>query len=139
MAYIARTELPIYGASSGVLQDVPTSVQDQVCAAVSDFMDGYFDQQFVLPLVEWGRDVKECAAKIAIYDLLSIRGFSPDTQADVNIRMRREDAVVWLKLVSEGKISPRVTDSSPEDPSHDADTSRAWSPIVKKSGSLRGF
>jgi phage gp36-like protein len=72
-------------------------------------MDGYFRARYSLPLSAWGADVTRINAVLAVYDLLVTRGYNPAAGADVNVRLRTEDAINWLKGVSRQEIHPDVT------------------------------
>jgi phage gp36-like protein len=131
MPYIVRAEIIEYGAGAAIVAGISTTTQDHACIEASQLADGYLRQQFLLPLTAWGTDLKGAVAKIAAYNLLSIRGFTPDG-ADQNVRDRYDDAIKWLAAVATGKITPSLTDSSVRDPSHSESASSAWRGVVRR-------
>ena len=86
--------------------------------AASAEADSYLGNQFTLPLVAWGLDLKAAVSKIAVYEFLSVRGLSPEPGSpDGNVKDRAKDARDWLKMVSSGKATPvGIQDSTPNTP-----------------------
>jgi phage gp36-like protein len=86
--------------------------------AASGEADGYFANQYTLPLTAWGQDVRAAVCKIAVYEFLSVRGLSPEPGSpDGNIKDRAKDARAWLKMVGDGTITPTgISDSTPNTP-----------------------
>lgn len=89
------------------------TVQNAALYAASETVDGYLRQQFQLPLTQWGNDIVRTTCWLAAYQLVCTRGFSPTSDVDASYLENFKMASRWLKDVSEGKISPDITDSSP--------------------------
>lgn len=111
MAYATRAQLIQFGIRSAALAGIATGDQDAALEAASDLADGYLRARFTLPLAVWQDDLRRCVCNIAVYDLLSARGYNPDAGADSNVRQRYEDAIRWLERIAGGQVTPAVTDS----------------------------
>jgi phage gp36-like protein len=131
MSYCVRADLATYGVSAVALAPIDTAVQDAACQSASEVVDSYFRDRFKLPLSSWGIDVTRVTAVIAVYDLLVVRGYNPSAGADVNVRMRYEDALKWLLQVARQEVQPNVTPQQHDSPGYDApriltNSSRGW-------------
>lgn len=114
MAYADRTDFTRLGLPAGALTSVPTDSQDAQLAAASSFVDGYLAKRFTLPLSAWGDDVTRATCAVAAWDSLTVRGFNPNSPADVAVRMRYEDIVRWLEKVASGAVVPQgIVDATP--------------------------
>src|SRR4051794_15034224 len=81
--------------------------------AASQEADGYLGAQYTLPLLAWGKDLRKYVSQLAAYDILATRGRNPQG-LDEDVRMRRDDAIRWLKDVRAGVITPAgIVDSTP--------------------------
>lgn len=78
-------------------------------AAASAEMDGYFRARYSAPLETWSADVSLWCAKIAVYYLMTMRGYRPEAGSDELIRLGYDDAVRWLVRVSRQEVTPNVT------------------------------
>ena len=84
------------------------------CNDASCYMDTIIgvSDEITLPLVAPYDNtlVKSCVA-IAMWYLLAIRGYDPDSQTDKNIRTRYEDADKWLNKIAnkKAKLQHQVT------------------------------
>lgn len=112
MAYATAAQLLQLGLPGRALTDVSTADRNAALDAASDLADSYLRSRFELPLTAWGDDLRRAVCSVAVYDLLSRRGYNPEQGADDNIRARHDDAVRWLEKVAAGLVSPSVTDSS---------------------------
>lgn len=113
--YATYADMPNWGINAAVLASVPggtTTVNAQL-SSVSRFMDGFFRSQYTLPILEWGDDVRECACVVAAYKVIVIRGFNPSAGGDVNLRLRYEDQMAWLRMIGLKQVTPSMTDSAP--------------------------
>ena len=105
MAYATTSDLIRIGISAAALRNISTADQIMALEAASDLADGYLASRYSLPIVGYQDDLKRAVCCIAAYDLLSTRGFA-NSGADENVRLRYEDALKWLKEVSQGRINP---------------------------------
>lgn len=85
--------------------------KDAAIENASRMIDEALPSQYKLPLSRVGGHVKSKCADIAVYRLLVGRGYNPEAGSDPGIRDRYNDAIKWLALVREGKVTPDITDS----------------------------
>jgi phage gp36-like protein len=116
MAYITQDELAALSAiPTDVLDELDTREPDTITSALDSAdatLNGYFAARYKLPLVAWGADVKQCAADVAAYRLMSRHGYASEGE-DSDLRQRYEDALKWLENVVRGMITPDVAVTSP--------------------------
>jgi phage gp36-like protein len=105
-SYATPNDLGIYGLSSSVVEELdPSDVQEKLDAA-SSTADGYLSTHYTLPIVvPYPASLIDAVCRIAAYNLLSVRGYNPEGQAE-QIRLRYEDAIRWLEGISAGRIAP---------------------------------
>ncbi len=111
---ITDAELLAMGIASDALASIALSVRDIARASASGLALSQVKKRHLLPLIQWGDDLKRAVVHIAAYDLLTTRGFNPQAGADVAIRDRYLAALSWLKSVAKGEAElTDVIDSSP--------------------------
>lgn len=82
--------------------------------AQSRVADGYLNKRFKLPLVSYSDDLKIAVVRLAVFELVTRRGFRPGSgNADILVDAR-DTAVAWLENVARGLVEPVVVDSTPE-------------------------
>lgn len=120
---LTRAELYALGLRGPSLQNVSTDDQDTAIAAAGDTLRSYFRARYQGDQLEAAMATpaaKRAWAHVATYDLLSTRGFNPDTnEKDANTLRRNDAALRWARDVSNGIAHLAV----PETP---ADTFCAW-------------
>jgi phage gp36-like protein len=79
-------------------------IADAVIKASADIEDAC-NGAYTLPLVAWPASVRERGAKIAIFRIISKRGFQPDG-SDQILKDNSDDAMRWLRRVSQGQLRP---------------------------------
>lgn len=110
--YAQPADLANIGLAPGALQNVTTPVQNAALLMASGIVDASLQSRYILPLTQWGNDLVRATAVIAAYDILTSRGYSPQSPDD-HIRERYLDALAWLKEVGNGNDTPSyVIDSS---------------------------
>jgi phage gp36-like protein len=112
--YASIDDLDTLGVTMEALADIEAPPKATALVDASDVMNGYLRGRYTLPLLAVSGDFKRYCLAIAVYDLLSARGYNPEAGADGNIRDRYLDAIKWLEGVRDGKINPDVADSSPD-------------------------
>lgn len=119
--YCAPSDLSSTGINSLALTSVPIAEQLAACQQASDTMDSYFRGRYALPLSNFGTDVTFRAVKIAVYLLMTARGFNPSAGADSRIRLDYEDAIAWCEGVQRQAVHPNVVPAvaQPGDGNHD--------------------
>lgn len=110
--YAQPLDLANIGLAPGALQNVTTTVQNAALLMASGIADASLQSRYILPLTQWGNELVRAVAVIAAYDILTSRGYSPQSPDD-HIRERYLDALAWLKEVGNGNDTPSyVLDSS---------------------------
>jgi phage gp36-like protein len=117
-AYCTRGDLTTLGIRSDALRSILVGDQDAAIASASDEMDGYLGSRYKLPLTAWGSDVRIMCARLAIYSLISARGFNPNSSGDSQLVEMRDIAERWLVRISNGSLALTVTDSSNVEAGH---------------------
>jgi phage gp36-like protein len=111
--YASLSDLTTFGAPATALNtpQLTPAIQTGALIAASAVMDTYFTGRYgsQMPFTAWGVELNDCCARIAVYQLLSVRGFNPASAADINIRNRYLDAIDWLNKVQRQAIHPNVT------------------------------
>jgi phage gp36-like protein len=135
-AYATRADLA-NTVSAAALAHLSTGAaqQDAKLLQASEEIDGYLRNQYVLPLKSWGSDLVQRCCEIAVYRLLCLRGFNPET--DGLYLTNYEQTVKWLQRVADGHISPDLVDSSPGD-QQPGDHAPEASPTVVSPNCSRG-
>jgi phage gp36-like protein len=134
MAYASRTDLYRLGLREAAFTGVSTADQDAALEAASDTADSYMRSRYTLPLTGYGDDLKSAVCKIAAYELLRARGYSPNAGGDESLKDGRDEAVTWLGHVSSGRAHVSGGNTTPAATRH----ARASSPRVD-SNRTRGW
>lgn len=118
--YCDPVDLSLTGVNPLAFTDITTDQQISSCQQASELADSYLRGRYALPLSAWGGDVRYRTAQIAVYLLLSARGYNPEG-ADNLIRKNYEDALLWYAGVQRQSVHPDVTPAvaQPGDPTHD--------------------
>jgi phage gp36-like protein len=134
--YCDPSDLTLYAINPLALQGIPNATQVAACVAASERADSYLRGRFPLPLLAWGQDVRMHTAYIAVFLLLSARGYNPSAGADDLIRERYYEAVGypdrpgsgWFPGVQRQAIHPDVTFSQPNPPNFSLPSVRTGGP-----------
>lgn len=111
--YCDTADLTRWGINATALKGISEKdAQLEAIKGASRLIDSYLRSQFTLPLSAVGEDLQRACAIIAVYDLISSRGFRPDESENDVLRQRYEDVIRWLEKISAGQVTPVVTDSS---------------------------
>lgn len=110
--YATRSDLTRLGVPAAALAGISTDAQDAALASASEVADSYLRARFVLPLQSWGDDLRQAVCQITAWRLIATRGLDPSGNSHEVLRAGYEDAIGWLKRVTENTVSPSVTDSS---------------------------
>ena len=94
--------------------NIPTDIVQSKVDDANALAEGYLGVRYSLPLANPGADLRRQIVNIAVYDLMSWKGFNPESGRDMNFRVRYEDAIKWLKGVADGNVTPvGIVDSTP--------------------------
>lgn len=134
--YITRAEFKALGIPDGAWQGLDVSAVDQAILSCSAVANSYFKKRATLPLLSWGEDVKLKVADLVQFQLLSLRGFRPDSGNDQVSVDRRDTALEWFRDVARGLVEPDWEDSTAE--VDEEGTLAASGPAMNFSMSTRG-
>lgn len=112
--YADLTQFHAYGLPAVALDGFDGDVIDHIAAASSVF-DSHARGRYSVPLaVPVALEVVMCVCACAAYTVLSIRGFDPENEANVNVRMRYDDCKTWMKDLASGKVNlDNTADATP--------------------------
>lgn len=110
-AYCTIAEIGTLGINPGAISDIELPRKTSAIATVSDYIDGFLAGQFTLPLVNWGQDLRQCAAVLVAAQLLRTRGTSYDPEDSFWMEVKSKET--WLQNIARRFVTPRVIDSSP--------------------------
>lgn len=113
--YLTRQEFFDLAIGGAAFRAQPVGTIDASLQAASDMADGYFRKRFTFPLMSIGFDVKRQVCALACFDLISHRGFKPDSGTDDVIVKRYDDAIRWFENVAKGLIEPDIVDATDVD------------------------
>jgi hypothetical protein len=108
-AYAIVSDLYVHGAPASAFGSLTDADKLASIVGASGDLDAVISSQGDVPLVAWGEDVRKKIVHLATYDLLCRVGFNPNAGADVNYRLRADDARAWLRDIGKGVVRPRVT------------------------------
>lgn len=139
MAYAEISDLALVGIRAEALAPISSTAKQASLDAAAEQMDSYFRARYELPdetpgwqrFEFWGQDVVRCNAILAVWDLMTVRGYNPASGADEILRMRYEDAIKWLEGVSAQKVHPNLKPKMHESPGYNQPsvttaTRRGW-------------
>jgi len=113
MAYATVAKLMQVGVNADALTGIPEADLQAALDDASATADGYLAARYVLPLVApFPGDLQLRICEIAAFLAVAARGLDPEGAHKV-IRLRYEDALRWLRDVSNNHVQPAVTDSRP--------------------------
>lgn len=116
--YATISDLDDHGIAAGAFTSLTDAEKDDALMRASEEADGYIGNSYKLPLTAWGRDLTARVVDIAVYHLLSRRGFAPgdrDTTGDAIVVKRYDDALRWLRDVGSGRavlLTPDAVDAT---------------------------
>jgi phage gp36-like protein len=105
MAYCTVQDL-IRGINASAIASLSVSDKQWAIDVGAALMDGYFRARYGAPLTTWGMDSTLCNVRLALWQLMTQRGFRPEAGADETIRLGYEDAIAWLKGVARQEVHP---------------------------------
>lgn len=115
-AYATLTDVYNIGLSAAAMGQITVPQQQAILDAEVVAADGYLRGRYALPLIAFSSDLTLAVAQRTAWRILALRGFNPESGADVVIRQGYDDATAWLEGVQRGAIHPSVTPATPPDP-----------------------
>jgi len=129
--YATEAHFALVGLPAPSTQGVSSESITEALAQASSKITSYIGGRSPLPLSNFGLDLRRCAIVIAAYDLMTFRGYKPQTETD-NFRLRYLDEIKWLEGVRDNKITPEgIVDATPTDATDDGDSSVVYSDAVR--------
>lgn len=116
-AYAVLTDLYAYGLAAVAMGSVSTASQQKILDARNDYADDKLRARYVLPLLApIPESLKQNICQLAAWDCLVLRGYNPQSGADVSIRERADLALKWFDDVERQRAHPNVVESSTASP-----------------------
>jgi phage gp36-like protein len=105
--YADSDQFERYGLPAVALEDMPVGFDlDSFLITASGVADSFLRGRYALPIGGTAPvELTAAVCQIAAYDVLVFRGFDPSSGNDTNVRNRRDDAMAWLKGISDGKLN----------------------------------
>lgn len=118
--YCQPSDLTLYAINPLAFVNVTTAQQTAACIAASERADSYLRGRYTLPLTQWGTDLTMMTSYVAVFLLLSARGYDPAAGGDRLVQERYYEAIGfpdrpgsgWFPGVQRQAIHPDVTDSA---------------------------
>ena len=110
--YCTIPQLAQYGIRAEALRSISPSDLQAAIVAASGTIDGYLRSRYKLPLVAWGEDISLICARLAVYQLVVVRGFNAARAGDDQIEKQQELSMQTLRDIPKNAYSPDVTDAS---------------------------
>lgn len=111
--YAQVSDFGTYGINEAATRSIDSTKIAKNLSSASRKIDQFLRSQFTLPILVWGDDLREMCCVLAVWPLISGRGYNPENGVDKNIKDRYDDAMALLKLWAGGTAIPSVTDSAP--------------------------
>lgn len=114
-AYCSAEDVTSYAVAGRAIEEISTRERARARLAASADVESSLNAGYVLPILEWGVDVRRACAQLAAAQLFTVRG--TDMQgADAVVFDARDRARAWLTAVANGRIRPPgIVDSTPEE------------------------
>jgi phage gp36-like protein len=110
--YCTTAQLTQYGIRAEALRTIDPSDLQAAIQAASDTIDGYLRSRYKLPLVAWGKDITLLCARLAVYQLVVVRGFNAARAGDDQLEKQYDVSMATLKDIPRNAYTPDVTDAS---------------------------
>jgi phage gp36-like protein len=117
-AYGSVTDLTTVGLPSTALGQLTTLQKETALETASREVDTYLRGRYLLPLTAWGSEITKATCVLAAYALMAVRGFNPQSGADVILSDRYNATIKWLTLVQKQQAHPDVTPTQASSATH---------------------
>lgn len=114
-SYVAPSDLATYGLPATALATTTSPQQSAACEEASRELDGRVAGRYgsdSLPFVTWDTIITGIAARIAVYRLMTIRGYNPAAGQDDLLYQNFKAAIVDCEKIQKQQLHPRVTFTS---------------------------
>ncbi len=120
-AYAVLSDLYALGLPLVAMGSVSSAVQQKCLDARNEFADDKLRARYTLPIfTPYPQSLVQAVCHLAAWDILVIRGYNPQSGADVVIVDRANAALKWFDDVERQRAHPNVKDSAGGDPSYAA-------------------
>lgn len=132
-SYASLAEFYQLGLKQEVVSTIPGADVEAAQFAARAVCDSRLAQRYTLPLVSYDADLKLAECKIAAWEVMCSQvGFNPTAPENETHLQRYEQALQWLDMVAEYKLTPTIVDSSSSEatqptPQAFSDEPRGWS------------
>lgn len=135
MGYASLTDLTTYGAPPATFAGISDPEKQAALDEASDFIDDRLRARYALPLLAFPTSFARYAVSIAVYNLMSRRGYGPAAGADELFKVRYDAALRELELIQKQQLHPNVTPQPSQTPTYVQPTVLSSSVIDLSSGS----
>jgi phage gp36-like protein len=112
--YATPTDLQNVGGTPAFVQSLTAAQMQEAIQNASALIDAYLGSYLVLPLIQIDPSITQKCCEIAIWYLITARGYNPQKTAEAMFEKRFEQALAFLKDCANNKARPAgVKDSSP--------------------------
>lgn len=110
--YATLQQLVDLGAKERQLSGITPEERQSALDSASSQIDSYLYKVYKLPLLKYDTALSRACAIMAAWDLLSVRGFNPDTKQGELLERRYDGVIAWLDKISTGKVKPPWPDNA---------------------------
>lgn len=116
MGQVYVTEAQFYesGLPEDFFEGLSTETIERIAKECSSLADSYLRKRHTLPLTTVGEDLRGNVIKLMAAEVLTYRGFSMESRADMAIMERAKEARTWFRDVSKGLVEIEGIDSTPD-------------------------
>jgi phage gp36-like protein len=120
-SYASLADLYKYGAPATAFGVLSGADQQAGLDEASAKIDEFLAARYPLPLISWPVSITEYAARIAAYNLLSVRGYNPaiGNEGDTSLKSRYDDAIRQLTLIQKQQMHPAVVAQPNQAPTYE--------------------
>lgn len=115
-AYAVLTDVYALGLTAAAMGQITVPQQQAILDSENAATDSFLRGRYQLPLLDWDQDLRLAVAQRTAWRILCLRGFNPESGADISVRQGYDDATAWLAGIQRGAVHPNVTPSASPDP-----------------------
>jgi len=111
-AYATLQDVYSLGLRSEAMGSITPTQQQAILDSENAQADSYLRGRYQLPLLEWDTDLRLAISQRTAWRILCLRGFNPESGADISVRQGYDDATRWLEGIQRGRSHPHVAPSA---------------------------
>ncbi len=112
--YVTAEQFFESGLPEDFFSDLPSETIERIARECSSLADSYLRKRHTLPLVTVGEDLRGAVIRLMAGEILTYRGFSTESKADMAIMDRASEARTWLRDVAKGLVEIEGVDATPD-------------------------